>query len=127
MAVATSKTAVTVLLRIAWTTVGAIIDRVVGEQRARVDPLNGLARIGIDEISYKSGHRYLIIVVDHDTGRLVWAAPGHEKKTLRIFFDALGEQCCSKDRLVSADAAEWIADVVPERCPNATLCLDMPL
>jgi transposase len=25
---------------------------------------------------------------------------------------------------VSADAAEWIADVVAERCPNATVCID---
>ncbi len=124
MAVAMSKTAVTVLLRIAWTTVGAIIDRVVGEQRARVDPLDGLVRIGIDEISYKRGHRYLIIVVDHDSGRLVWAAPGHDKKTLRSFFCALRPERCDKVRLVSADAADWIGDVVAERCPNATLCLD---
>ena len=27
-------------------------------------------------------------------------------------------------RLVSADAAEWIAEVVDERCPNATVCID---
>ncbi len=124
MAVAMSKTAVTMLLRIAWTTVGAIIDRVVGEARAKVDPLDGLARIGIDEISYKRGHRYLTIVVDHDSGRLVWAAPGRDKQTLGGFFDALGVMRCNHIRLVSADAADWIATVVAERCPNATLCLD---
>ena len=28
------------------------------------------------------GHRYLTVVVDHDTGRLVWAAPGHDRHTL---------------------------------------------
>jgi len=27
-----------------------------------------LRRIGIDEISYRKGHRYLTVVVDHDTG-----------------------------------------------------------
>ena len=31
-------------------------------------------RIGIDEISYRRGHKYLMVVVDHDTGRLVWGA-----------------------------------------------------
>ncbi len=36
----------------------------------------GHRRIGIDEISYKRHHRYLTVVVDHDSGRLVWAAPG---------------------------------------------------
>ena len=40
----------------------------------------------------KKGHRYLTIVVDHDTGRLVWAAVGRDKKTLNGFFDLLGEE-----------------------------------
>ena len=38
------------------------------------DPFDGLVRIGIDEISYRRGHQYLMVVVDHDSGRLVWAA-----------------------------------------------------
>jgi transposase len=124
LAVHTSKTAITELLRIAWSTVGAIVARVVDEARAVVDPFDGLARIGIDEISYKRGHRYLTVVVDHDTGRLVWAAKGHDKDTLGGFFDLLGEQRCAQIRLVSCDAAEWIGDVVRDRCPNATICLD---
>jgi transposase len=81
-------------------------------------------RIGIDEISYKRGHRYLTIVVCHDTGRLVWAGVGKEKKTLEGFFDALGEERCGKIRLVSADGAEWIAAVVAARAKNATVCID---
>ncbi len=120
----TPKTAVSELMRIAWRTVGSIIARVVADGRAAHDPFDGLRRIGIDEISYKKGHRYLMVVVDHDTGRLVWAAPGRDKKTLRSFFDLLGTNRCRKVRLVSADAAEWIADVVRERCPGATVCTD---
>lgn len=120
----TSKSAVGELLRITWRTVGSIITRVVAEGRAAVDPFDGLRRIGIDEISYKKGHRYLTVVVDHDTGRLVWAAPGRDKATLARFFDALGAQRCAQIELVSADAADWIADVVRARCGNATLCLD---
>ncbi len=72
----------------------------------------------------KKGHRYLLIVVDHVSGRLVWAAPVRDKKTLRGFFDLLGKDRCKKIRLVSADAAEWIADVVRERCRRATLWTD---
>jgi len=124
LATHTSKTAITELLRIAWATVGAIVARVVDEARAEVDPFDGLVRIGIDEISYKRGHRYLTVVVDHDSGRLVWAAKGRDKKTLGGFFDALGEARCAQVKLVSCDAAEWIGDVVRARCANATVCLD---
>lgn len=120
----TSKTAVMALMRVAWVTVGAIAARVVAEARARVDPFDGLRRIGIDEISYKKGHKYLTVVVDHDTGRLLWAKPGRDKDTLGAFFDELGADRAALITLVSADAADWIATVVAERCPNATLCAD---
>lgn len=46
-----SKTAVTQLLRITWRTVGSIVTRVGAEIDARVDRLEGLRRIGIDEVS----------------------------------------------------------------------------
>jgi transposase len=120
----TPKSTVSELLRIAWRSVGAIIERVVADGRAAHDPFDGLTRIGLHEISYKRGQRYLTICVDHASGRLVWAAVGRDKKTLHGFFDLLGPERCAQIRLVSADAAEWIADVVAERCPNATVCID---
>jgi len=124
MATRTSKSTLEVLLRIAWRTVGAIVTRVVAEGVAARDPLEGLLRIGIDEISHKKGHRYITIVVDHDTGRLVWAAPGRDRKTLKAFFTALGESRCAAVTHVSADAAQWIADEVAANCPNAVRCAD---
>jgi len=124
LAVHTSKTAVAELLRVAWRTVGRIVTRVADEAGAELDRFAGLHRIGIDEISHKRGHRYLTVVVDHDTGRLLWAAPGHDEQTLERFFDALGQQRSGQITLVSADAASWIAGVVARRCPAAALCLD---
>jgi transposase len=118
------KSTVAELLRIAWRSVGAIVVRVVAEGRAAHDPFAGLSRIGIDEISYKRGHRYLTVVVDHDSGRLVWAAVGRDKKTLERFFSLLGPKRCAAVRLVSADGAAYIAGVVAAACPAATLCID---
>ena len=103
-----SKTAITQLMRIAWRTVGAIIARVWTDTAAGVDAFAGLRRIGIDEISYKRHHKYLTIVVDHDTGRLVWASPGRERATVHAFFDALeasGEGRCAQITHVTADGA----------------------
>jgi transposase len=59
---------VTEVMRIAWRTVGAICSRVAADRRAAVDPFANLRRIGIDEISYKRGHRYITVVVDHEPG-----------------------------------------------------------
>jgi len=119
-----SKSAVTQLMRIAWRTVGAIIARVWADIEALGDRLDGLTRIGIDEISYKRGYRYLTVVVDHDTGRLLWAAPGRDRATLRTFFDQLGPDRCAAITHVSADQGDWIAEIVAERCPNAAQCAD---
>ena len=124
LAVHCSKSAVTELMRIAWRTVGAIVARVSADNDADVDRLAGLRRIGIDEISYKRHHHYLTVVVDHDSGRLVWAAPGRDVATLNRFFDLLGDERCALITHVSADAAEWIARAVARRCPNAVRCAD---
>jgi transposase len=124
LAVHASQKAITQLMRIAWRTVGAVVQRVCDDARARLDPLEGLTRIGIDEISYRKGHRYLTVVVDHDTGRLVWAAPGRNKTVVNDFFNQLGPSRTLKIRLVSADAAHWIGDVVRARCLNAKLTMD---
>jgi transposase len=112
------------LLRVTWRSVAGIVVRVVAEAAGRRDRLGGLRRIGIDEISYRKGQRYLLCVVDHDTGRLVWAAKGRNATTLRGFFDLLGQQRSAQLTHVSADGAEWIHDVVGERAPQAVLCLD---
>jgi transposase len=119
-----SKTAITDLMRIAWRTVGAIITRVWADTAGCLDLFAGLRRIGIDEISYKRNHKYLTVVVDHDTGRLVWTGVGRDKATVRAFFDALGPERCAQITHVSADGATWISEVVAERCPDAVRCAD---
>jgi transposase len=115
---------VAMLLRVAWRSVADIITRVVADRAGRIDRLAGLRRIGIDEISYRKGQRYLLCVVDHDTGRLVWAGKNRTQQTLGRFFDDLGADRAVQLTHVSADGAQWIHDVVAERAPNAVVCLD---
>jgi transposase len=119
-----SKTVVAEMMRVAWRSVRGILERVADEARRNVDLLDGLKRIGIDEISHRKGQRYLTVVVDHHTGRLVWAAAGRDRKTVLAFFDQLGEERCNQIELVSCDMASWIAGPVAERCPNAARCVD---
>ena len=70
---------VAILLRVAWRSVSDIVARVVAARAGQIDRLAGLRRIGIDEISYKKGQRYLLVVTCHDTGRLVWAGKDRTK------------------------------------------------
>ena len=57
-----SKKAVSEFLRVKWETVGSIIGRVVKELSAGTDRFEDLVNIGIDETSYKKGHKYLALI-----------------------------------------------------------------
>lgn len=125
LATQTSKSAICRLLRISWRGVGGILTRVVADRRARIaDPLGGLTRIGIDEISYRKGQRYIMGVIDHDSGRLVWAADGRDSTILGEFFTQLGPERCQRIALVSCDQGSWVRRAVADHCPTAIVCMD---
>jgi transposase len=117
-----AKTQIAGLLRIGWDTVGAIVERVVGE-RLDEQRLSGLVAIGVDEISYRRGQRYLTSVVDHQTGGIVWSAPGRNAATLQAFFDELGDRKHSI-RAVSIDMSGGYEKAIRENAPNAEICFD---
>ena len=122
-AVEMSASAASRLLRCTWRTIGAIVTRVVADINEQ-ELFEDLRRVGVDEISYRKHHRYLLVVVDHDRRRLVHATDGANARTLNAFFDRLGEQRTAAITHVSADGAPWISRTVAKRCPNATLCAD---
>jgi hypothetical protein len=84
----TDKTTITRLLRTSWETVAGIVTRVVAEEvvaEEGIDErrLKGLLRIGVDEVSYRKGYRFLTVVADHDqAGRVVGAGEGKNAATL---------------------------------------------
>lgn len=124
LAVHTSRTATAELMRCSWRSVTAICERVAATAPGLADRFKNLRRIGIDEVAHRKGHRYITVIVDHDTGRLIWAATGKDAATLERFFDLLGDEECAKITDVSADGAPWIETVVESRCRNAKLCMD---
>ena len=109
---------------ISWRAVDHMCIRVATEALGRVDLLEGLVAIAIDEVKYKKGHKYLTVVCDHLTGRVIWAAKGRTKETVRAFFDALGDERAGQLQFVTCDGAEWIRSVIAERAPEAVVCLD---
>ena len=120
-----SRTVVSELMRISWNTVGSIVKRVHDDIKNETpDAFDGLESIGIDETSYKKGHKYMTVIVNHVTGKLIWAEKGHGKSVLRGFFESLTPEQRASIRYVTADGASWIADCVKEHCPNAERCID---
>ena len=109
---------------ISWRAVNNACIRVAEEALHRVDLLDGLVAVAIDEVKYKKGQRYLTIVCDHATGKVVWAGIGRSKETVGAFFDALGIERAGRLAFVTCDGAEWIHDVVAARAQQATICLD---
>jgi transposase len=111
--------------RIDWHTVGPIARRVQESlEKEELDRFDNLEAIGIDETSYKKGHKYMTVVVDHKTGALIWAKQGHGKEVLTSFFKELTEEQRAKIKHVTADGARWIADCIKEFCPNAERLID---
>jgi transposase len=110
--------------QVSWRAVNHMCVRVASEALNRVDLLDGLVAVAIDEVKYKKGQRYLTVVCDHVTGQVVWAAKGRSKATVGEFFDALGDQRSAGLQFVTADGAAWIRDVVTVRAPDAIVCLD---
>ena len=117
-----AKTPIAGLLRIGWATVGAIVERVVAE-RLDESRLDGLVALGVDEISYRRGQRYLTCVADHRSGAIVWCRPGRNAQTLQAFFDELGERRTSICA-VSVDMSGGYAKAIGEGLPAAEICID---
>lgn len=112
------------LLRLSWRTVGRICARVVAERLDR-SRFQGLRRIGVDEVSYRRGHRYLTLVLDHDTGRVVWASEGaRAASSLDGFLAALGPEQAEAIEAVSVDMAPGYHRALRERLPGALVCVD---
>lgn len=119
----TDITSVTRLLGIAWRTVGRIVRR-VGEARLAPDRYTGLTRIGVDEFSYRKRHHYLTVVLNHDTGKVVWAAQGKNSDALCAFFDLIGPEQCAGIETVTIDMSAAYQKAITARLPNATIIYD---
>ena len=118
-----SRKAVSEYLRVSWDTVGPMISRVEQETGPGKN-FDGLVNIGIDETSYTKGHKYITVIINHDTNGVIWAAQGFGKEVLESFFEELTPAQRKSIQLVSGDGARWIKDVVADYCPEATFCLD---
>lgn len=117
------KTAISSMLRIAWRTVGTILERVVARHRTPID-WTKVTAIATDELSFRKGQHYLTLVSDLETGRILWSKEGRSAATLEAFFIEIGVEACARIRHAAIDMFEGYAQAIRRCLPNATIVYD---
>mgnify|MGYP001174059750 FL=1 len=85
----------------------------------------GLSRLAIDEIAVRKGHNYMTVVLDYDTGRVVWMGEGRQIETLDEFFKNMPEDVRNGIQAVALDMWEAFINAVKRWCPNADIVFDL--
>jgi transposase len=117
------KTSITTMFRIAWRSVGRIIERVVRRMRPQ-NPLTGLKYIGVDELSYRKQHHYVTLVTDQLGHKIVWGKEGKSAESLMAFFEDLGEEGRKGIEVVTMDMSQAYINAVREAVPHAKIIFD---
>lgn len=121
-----NKKAISEYMGIAWNTVGEIISRV--RKKLEPDPTkryDNLVKIGVDETSYKKGHKYITTVVNLETNTVVWAHVNHGKAIFNKFFEELTDEQKKAIEIVAGDGAKWIDECIKDNLKeNVVRCID---
>jgi len=80
--------------------------------------------LGIDEFKLHDGHKYAVVIVDMDTGHIIWLAHGKKKATVHQFIDFVGAEWMSGVKAVACDMNSDFQDAFEQRCPHITVVHD---
>jgi len=88
--------------------------------------LEGIEAIGVDEIQWQQGHKYLTLVyqIDEDSRRLLWVGKDRTAKTLLRFFRMLGKDRSGRLRFVCSDMWKPYLKVIAKKAGQAIHVLD---
>jgi len=88
--------------------------------------LGGIEAIGVDEIQWQRGHRYLTLVYQIEDGmkRLLWVAEERTEESLRGFFKMLTDEVRGSIRFVCSDMWQPYLNVIAEQVGQAVHVLD---
>src|SRR5262252_5119311 len=111
--------------RTSWEKVFDAVEHVVTwglEHRA----LGQIDAIGVDEIQYAKGHKYLTLVYQIDIGitRLLWVGKERTVQSFQGFFSTMGQEVISKIAFICSDMWEPYLKLIREKCSEALHILD---
>ena len=108
-----------------WDTVCRSVKWVVAYGLKHRD-LEGITAIGVDEVTYSKGHRYMTLVYQIDSGakRLLGVIKDRDTASLTGFFEALGPERCAAIKVVCSDMWKPYLNVIAAMLPLALNILD---
>lgn len=88
--------------------------------------LDAVRAIGVDEIQYAKGHKYLTLVYQIDPGftRLLWIGKERTIESFQGFFAVIGDQVAAQIEFVCSDMWKPYLDVIAKKCSQALHILD---
>ena len=108
-----------------WDKVCDAVEYVVtfGLEHRTLEPIRA---IGVDEIQYAKGHKYLTLVYQIDQGltRLLWVSKERTIESFQGFFTLIGEKLASQIEFVCSDMWQPYLDVIRQKCSKALHILD---
>lgn len=113
------------VFRTSWDSVFRSVEMAVEWGRAHQD-LSGVQAIGIDELAWKTGHKYLTLVyqIDRNEKRLLWVGDQRRVKTLLRFFRWFGKARSQALRYVCSDMWKPYLKVIARKAGSAVHVLD---
>ncbi len=88
--------------------------------------LDGVESIGVDEVQWQKGHKYLTLIYQIDAGskRLLWIGQNRTTKTFLRFFRMLGKERSGKLKFVCSDMWKPYLKVIAKKAGDAIHVLD---
>jgi transposase len=119
---------VSVMFHLSWESVYRAVEQVVAYGLAHRD-LSGIGAIGVDEVAYAKGHKYLTLVYQLDAGqrRLLYLSQGRSLRSLLGFFRMLKKAKVDYARtigFVCSDMWQAYLTVIARKLPGALHILD---
>jgi transposase len=107
-----------------WKTVKEI-DKHFLEEEFGQTRYEGLRILAIDEISIRRGHTYMTVILNYESGAVVWMGEGRSVSTLDEFFSKMSETQRVKIEAVAIDMWNPFIKAVSSWCPNAKIVFDL--
>jgi len=107
-----------------WKTVKNI-DKAFLEEEYGTPDYTGLRIIAVDEISIRKGHHYMTVVLNYETGAVVWMGPDRKKESLAAFYAALTPEQRAAIEAVAMDMWDNYIEATREALPNAAIVFDL--